>query len=172
MSLSPSWTTCKVEAYIWASPGCVRTVARGTRRWRVEASAIYFVIKLLPLLYKMWVNKAVVCSGHGDASKYMGEGVASCGTPSTLGGPYHINYIKLWLFWGIFQETRFGHATYEACHLVCHITSFNDAVTSYMMSQHHMCIGHMIIYYKRAANTSVKAVRFDSVTRDPSVSGV
>ena len=41
MSPSLSWTTCKVEACIWASPGCVRTVARGARRWRVEVSTIY-----------------------------------------------------------------------------------------------------------------------------------
>ena len=32
MSLSLSWTTCKVEAHIWASPDHVRTVARGVRR--------------------------------------------------------------------------------------------------------------------------------------------
>ena len=36
-----SWTTCKGEAHIWASPGCVRTVVRGMRRWRVEVSTIY-----------------------------------------------------------------------------------------------------------------------------------
>ena len=40
-SPSQSWTTCKVEACIWALPGHVRTVVRGRRRWRVEASAIY-----------------------------------------------------------------------------------------------------------------------------------
>ena len=65
------------------------------------------------------VNKVVVGSSHRDAPKYMGEGVASCGTPSTLGGPYHINHIKLQLFWGIFQETHFGHATSEVRHLIC-----------------------------------------------------
>ena len=37
----------------------------------------------------MWVNKAVVGSGHGDVPKYAGEGVASHGSPGTLGGPYH-----------------------------------------------------------------------------------
>ena len=39
-------------------------------------------------------------------------------TPGTLGGPYHINNIKLWLFWGIFQETHFRCTTSEARHLV------------------------------------------------------
>ena len=55
------------------------------------------------------------------------------------------------------------------------VTSLNDAV----MSQHHMCIVHMTIYYKRATNTLVgflplvcQFVRFDSVTRDPCVAGV
>ena len=44
--------------------------------------------RLLPLLCKMWVNKAFVGSSHGDAPKYVGEGVALCGTPGMLGGPY------------------------------------------------------------------------------------
>ena len=35
------------------------------------------------------------------------------------------------------------------------VTSLNNAVTSYMMSQHCKCVGHMTIYYKRAANASV-----------------
>ena len=34
-------------------------------------------------------------------------------------------------------------------------TSLIDAVISHMMSQCCMCIGHVTIYYKRAANTSV-----------------
>ena len=42
------------------------------------------------------------------------------------------------------------------------VMSFNDAVTSYMTSQHHMCIGHMTIYYKRAANTLVGGVSVSS----------
>ena len=42
--------------------------------------------------------------------------------------------------------------------LFVNVTSFNDAVTSYVTSQCHMCIGHMTIYYKRTANTSVKGV--------------
>ena len=35
------------------------------------------------------------------------------------------------------------------------VTSLKGAVTSYVMSQCHTCIGHMTFYYKRAANTSV-----------------
>ena len=31
------------------------------------------------------INKAVVGSSHGDVPKYVGEGVALHGTPSTLG---------------------------------------------------------------------------------------
>ena len=33
------------------------------------------------------INKAVVGSGHGDACKYVGEGVVLCSTPSTPGVP-------------------------------------------------------------------------------------
>ena len=43
-----------------------------------------FVIKLI---VEIMINKAVVGSSHGDAPKYMGEGVALCGTPGTLGVP-------------------------------------------------------------------------------------
>ena len=59
------------------------------------------------------------------------------------------------------------------------ITSFDNAVTSYMMSQCCTCIGHMTIYYKRATNTSGgefqsvhQFIRFNSVTQDPHVAGV
>ena len=67
----------------------------------------------------MWVNKVVVGSGHRDVPKYAGEGVASRSTPSNLGGPYRVNYIKLQPFWGIFQEAVFRHAASEAHHLIC-----------------------------------------------------
>ena len=53
----------------------------------------------------------------------------------------------------------YGDASDVAC-LKCiilfvNVTLFNDAVMSYVMSQHHTCIGHVTIYYKRAANTLV-----------------
>ena len=63
--------------------------------------------------------------------------------------------------------------------LFADVTSLNDAVMSYVMSQYCMCTGHMTIYYKRAANTSVGEflpivrlfIRFDSVTTDLLVAG-
>ena len=112
----------------------------------------------------MWVNKVVVGSGHGNVPKYAGEGVVSHSTPSTLGGPYHINYINYGCF-GVFSRRHTLDAPYLK-HIISfvNVTSFNDAMTLYMMSQHHMCIGHVTIYYKRAANTSVGLVRFNSVT--------
>ena len=42
--------------------------------------------------------------------------------------------------------------------LFADITSLNGAVTSYVMSQHCTCIGHMTFYYKRAAKTSVQVL--------------
>ena len=51
-SLSPSWTTCKLEAHVWASHECIKTVARDTRDGGGRRY-FYFVIRLLPLLYKM-----------------------------------------------------------------------------------------------------------------------
>ena len=126
--------------------------------------SIYFVIEDSCQCYiKMWVNKAVVGSGHGNVPKYMGE--ASHGTPSTLGGPYHINYIIYGCF-GVFSRRPTSDT------LFINVTSFNDAMTSYVTSRHCTCIGHMTIYYKRAVNTSVELVRFNSVTQDPRVAGV
>ena len=120
----------------------------------------------------MWVNKVVVGSGHRDVPKNAGEGVALHSTPTTLGGPYHINYINYSHF-GVFSRRCILNTLCLKCIIsFIDITSFNDAMTSYMMSQHCMCIGHMTIYYKRAANTSIELVIFNSVTRDPHVAGV
>ena len=120
----------------------------------------------------MWVNKAVVGSGHRDVPKYTGEGVASHGTPGALGGPYHVNYIN-YSHMGVFYR-RCASDTPRLKHVILFVDvmSFNDAMTSYMMSWHCTCIGYMTIYYKRATNTSIELVRFNSVTRDPCVAGV
>ena len=64
--------------------------------------------------------------------------------------------------------------------LFADVMSLNNTVTSYVTSQHCICIGHMTIYYKRATNTSVRGflpvvhpfIRFDSITRDPHMAGV
>ena len=53
-----------------------------------------------------------------------------------------------------------GKCTLDVVHpkhviLFVNVTSLNDAVTSYVMSQCHTCIGHVTIYCKRAANTWV-----------------
>ena len=63
--------------------------------------------------------------------------------------------ITLQLFWGILGGRASDRAHPKHVILFANVMSFNDAVTSYVMSQHHMCIGHMTFYYKRAANTSV-----------------
>ena len=64
----------------------------------------------------------VVGSGHGDAPKYMGEGVVLHGTPGTLG--------ILWPWFSysmtIFRQFSVGvpwSTTSEACHLIfgCYI---------------------------------------------------
>ena len=108
------------------------------------------------MLYKMWVNKAVVGSSHGDVPKYTGEGVASCATPGALGGPYCINYIN----YGHFGVLSRRHASDVLClkRIISfiNVTSFNDAMMSYMTSQCCTCVRHMTIYYKRAMNTSVR----------------
>ena len=121
----------------------------------------------------------VIGFGCGDVPKYTGEGVASCETPGTLGGPYCINHISYGHF-GVFLRKCASDAPHLKCVILfVNVTSFNDAVTSYMTSQCHTCIGHVTVYYKRAANTLVGKlqlvrwfIRFNSDTRDPCEVGV
>ena len=90
--------------------------------------------------------------------KYVGEGVASCGTPSTLRVPL-LHYPCLFTaILGNFREHTLDAACPKCVILFAHVTSLNDAVTSYVTSQCHMCTGHVTIYYKRAANASVRGV--------------
>ena len=63
------------------------------------------------------------------------------------------------LFYSHFKAIFGGHTsdTPHLKHIILfsNVTSLKGAVTSYMMSQHCMCIGHMIFYYKRPTNASV-----------------
>ena len=63
----------------------------------------------------------------------------------------HIALVFLWTFLGNFGWARFRHALLKCIILFANVTLLNDTV----MSQHHMCIGHVTFYYKRASNTSV-----------------
>ena len=113
---------------------------------------LQFFVTLLDFatkLVKIRINKAVVGSGHGDALKYAGEGVALCRTPGTLG--------VLWRWFScstvIFRQILGGCTLDAACLkrviLFSNITSLKGDVTSYMTSQHRMCIGQVTFYYKR-----------------------
>ena len=66
----------------------------------------------------MWIHKVVVGSSHGDVPKYTGEGVALCGTPGALGGPY----CKITLNYGHFGYFSEWHAL-DAPHQK-HVTKF------------------------------------------------
>ena len=59
------------------------------------------------------------------------------------------------LFLGSFQLMCFGCTPSKVCHLMFGHYIFKEAVTSYVMSQCCMCIGHMTFHYKRPANASV-----------------
>ena len=90
--------------------------------------------------------------------KYVGEGVASCRTPGTLGGPYCINQVNYGHFGVVLRRRALDMPCLKRVILFVNVTSFNNAVMSYVTSQHHICIGHVTIYYKRAANTLVGGV--------------
>ena len=95
---------------------------------------------------------------------------------------YHccITHIFLWLFWAILGRHASDTERPKCIILFANVMLLNDAVTSYVTSQHCMCSGHMTIYYERGANTLVGGflpvvhpfIRFDSITRDPHVAGV
>ena len=72
---------------------------------------------------------------------------------------YHcrVTPVFLWPFWAILG----GHASDMMCLkciiLFADVTLLKGAVTSDVMSQHYMCIGHMAFYYKSSADTLVEA---------------
>ena len=47
--------------------------------------------------------------------------------------------------------------------LFANVMSLKGTVTSYVMSQHCMCVGHMTFYYKRSVNTSVGVLACSSI---------
>ena len=82
--------------------------------------------------------------------KYTGEGVASHGTPGTLGVPLlHYSCLSTAVL-GNFGLAHFRHVI-----LFANVTSLNSTMMSYEMSQYRMCIGHVTFYYKRASKASV-----------------
>ena len=91
--------------------------------------------------------------------------VASCGTPGALGGSYRINHIN-YSCSGLFLRRRaLDMLCLKHVILFVDVTSFNDAVMSYVTSQHYRCVGYVTIYYKRSANTSVGGVSVSSLVR-------
>ena len=78
------------------------------------------------------------------------------------------------IIYGCFRPFLGRHVSDMPCRkciiLFVDVTSFNDIVTSYVISQHRMCIGHMAINIKRAANTSeggVSSVSLLDLTLSP-----
>ena len=78
-----------------------------------------------------------------------------CGCGSWTPGP----------FLGSFWWTRFGGAAFEARHLIFRCYIFEEAVTSYVMSQCCTCIGHVTFHYKMSANSSVRILACCSSVR-------
>ena len=95
--------------------------------------------------------------------KIMNTYVASRSTPCALGGPYRINHINYSHFGVFLRRHTLDAPRLKHIILFVDVMSFNDAATSYVMSQHHTCIGHVTIYYKRAMNTSVGGVSISSL---------
>ena len=89
--------------------------------------------------------------------------VASRGTPSALGGPYHVNHVNYSHFGVFLRRHTLDAPCLKHVILFVDVTPFTNAVTSYMMSQYHTYIGYMTVYYKRAMNTSVGGVSVSSL---------
>ena len=78
--------------------------------------------------------------------------------PCALGVPYRINHVNYGRFRLFLRRHTSDMPRLKRIILFLNVMSFNDAVTSYVMSQCHMCVGHVTIYYKRATNTLVGGV--------------
>ena len=63
--------------------------------------------------------------------------------------------VFLWLFLAILGGCALDTALPKHIILFTDVTLLNSAVTSYVMSQQCMCIGHMTFYYERSGNTMV-----------------
>ena len=61
---------------------------------------------------------------------------------------HHVIVVFLWWFWAILHYPS-GMLHQKHITWLADVTSLNDAVTSYMMSLCHMCVGHVTFYYKR-----------------------
>ena len=66
-----------------------------------------------------------------------------------------VTHVFLQLFWAILGRCTSDAVPPKCIILFADVTLLNNAVMSYVMSQCCMCIGHVTIYYKRAANASV-----------------
>ena len=76
--------------------------------------------------------------------------VASRSTPGVLGGPYCEIITSNYDHFGYFSRLWALDAPHQKCITkLVDVTSFDDAMTSYVMSLHCMCICHVTIYYKR-----------------------
>ena len=105
-------------------------------------------------LVKIMINKVVVGSGHGDAPKYVGEGVTLRGTPGALDVPWPWLSCSMAIF-RQFWWAHLGRSMSKVHHLICRCYIFNACCDIYVTSQRCTCIGHMTFYYKRPANTLV-----------------
>ena len=85
--------------------------------------------------------------------------------PGALGVPYRINHINYSHFRLFLRRRGSDTLCLKRIILFVDVTSFNDTVTSYVMSQHCMYIGHITIYYKRATNTLGGGVSVSSLVR-------
>ena len=80
---------------------------------------------------------------------------------------HRVEHLALWVYHCCINHINYSHfrqflgrRTSDVAHSKCvilfvNVTSFSNAVTSCVISQCHMCIGHMTIYYKRAASALV-----------------
>ena len=89
----------------------------------------------------------VVGSGCGDAPQYVGRVWHQADHPAIWVVPA-LGFVAIL---GNSMFMRFGCAMSEVHHLFSDITLPGDAMTSYVMSQLHMCTSHVIGCYKRLA---------------------
>ena len=139
--------TYELEAHVWASPKCGRCEHR-----RYECGR-YITLNFCDKTHSICIK----CGQKSSCRLWLQGHAQICGGGCGITQNTQRSGCAFATLLPSFTPILGRHALY-AVHpkhiiLLVNVTSLNNAVTSYVTSQHCTCIGHVTIYYKRAANT-------------------
>ena len=137
-NMASARVSCFYRILLWPASAKLRPGVPKSMKWQYKVH--------LPIMPKLQpLHTSIHLAQRQDRLIYVGLH----GTPGALGGPYHEITLNYGHF-GYFSRSHASDVPHQK-HVTkfVGITSFDDAMTSYVMSPHCMCIGHVTIYYKR-----------------------